>query len=428
MKSLFEKEQKETALNQLKIDLISRFYPFSKEEVLKYQQVLNFDRSYLMNNEFIVWDNEQLESLNDKIDWTAIWKIKNINLDFEFFKKYEKQIDFSSIHLSKNIKWSDNLLANFGDKFDWSAMLITKGPLSTLDNLRRFKDKLNWSIVSQQINIEFNENVIKEFAEKWDWKMLSSNKNLPITVEFIQKYIDQLDFDALSQNPKSLELIYKFPTSKKWNWEKVVSNPGIIYNNESFNFVFTNYNRQYEAKEFTNPILKKRALHSFLFRVILGQQNDISYFISDEFIKLLPWKNLCQFSKIKLPIDFIEKYKDKLNFKESNFIRNHRDIITTAFIEANSDLFNSEHYSFYDLAININILNKYDGKINWNMLLRSEKLDWTWEYIDLHLEEFNLSRLAENKGVFEKLIIKKLTKKEIFDFLDNEIKNARLDK
>ena len=29
MKSLFEKEEKETALNQLKVDLISRFFPFS---------------------------------------------------------------------------------------------------------------------------------------------------------------------------------------------------------------------------------------------------------------------------------------------------------------------------------------------------------------------------------------------------------------
>jgi len=35
MKSLFEKEEKETALNQLKVDLISRFFPFSKEEVYR---------------------------------------------------------------------------------------------------------------------------------------------------------------------------------------------------------------------------------------------------------------------------------------------------------------------------------------------------------------------------------------------------------
>lgn len=418
MKSLFEKEEKETALNQLKVDLISSFYPFSKEEVLKYKSVLNFDRYHLMNNEFIEWDIVLIDDLIDKIDWTAVWKIKNINLDYEFFKKYDNLIDYSSIHLSKNIKWTENLLEDFGDKFDWSKWLITKEPLTTIENLRRFKDKLDWSIVSQRIKIEFSENDIDEFSEKWDWKKLSSNKNLPITVEFIQKHIDQLDFDELSQNPQSIALIYKYPTSKRWNWHKVILNPAIVYNKEIFNFIFNNYKKQFEAKEFTNPVLKIRALYSFLFRVFLGQQNDISYFISDEFIMLLPWENLCKFSKIKLTIDFIERYKDKLNFKESNFIRNHRDILSTEFIEANSDLFDSEHYSFYDLPINIKILNKYDGKINWSYLSSSAKLDWSWEFIELNFNKFNFSRLSENKGIYETLINEKLTKQDIFDFLD----------
>ena len=421
MKSLFEKEEKETALNQLKVDLVSRFYPFSKEEVLKYKSVLNFDRYRLMNNEFIDWDIKLIDGLVDKIDWTAVWKIKNISLDFEFFEKYENQIDYSSIHLSKNIKWTDNLLADFGDKFDWSKWLIIKEPLSTIDNLRRFKDKLNWGFVSQRINIEFNDNVIEEFSEKWDWKKLSSNINLPLSSEFIQKHIDQLDFDALSQNPKSIELIYKYPTSKKWNWEKIILNPAIIYNKESFDFVFNYYKRQYEAKEFTNPIFKKMALPSFLFRVFSRQQNELSYFLSDNYIKYLPWVNLCKFCNTKLTLEFIEKYKDKLNFKESEFISNHREIITTEFILANSVLFNSEHYSFYYLPITIELLSKFDSKINWNNLSSCEKLDWIWEYIDIHFDKFNLFRLGENKGIYEKLIRAKLTNQEILDFLDFEL-------
>jgi len=422
MKSLFEKEEKETALNQLKVDLICRFYPFSKEEILKYKSVLNFDCYQLMNNEFIEWDVNLIDSLVDKVDWTAIWKLKNISLDFEFFNKYDDKIDFRSIHLSKNIKWSENILAIYGDKFDWSKSLITKEPLSTIDNLRRFKDKLDWSFVSQIINIEFNENVIEEFAEKWDWKKLSSNKNLPISVEFIQKHINQLDFDALSQNPKSIVLIYEYPTSKKWNWEKVILNPAIKYNKESFDFIFSHYKRHYEANKFTNPFRLKMALPSFLFLVFTRQQNDLSYFINVDFIKYLPWENLCKFSNTKLSLYFIEKYKEKLNFKESEFIRNHREIITTEFILANSDLFNSEHYPFYYLPITIELLSKYESQINWNNLSSSEKLDWTWDYIDLNFDKLNLFRLGENKGIFEKLIIGKLSKQEIFEFLDNELK------
>lgn len=401
MKSLFEKEEKETALNQLKVDLISRFYPFSKEEILKYKSAINFDYSQLMNNEFVEWDIDLIDVLVDKIDWTAIWKLKNISLDFEFFNKYDDKIDYTSIHLSKNIKWSENLLNIYGDKFDWSEWLITKEPLSTIENLRRFKDKLDWSFVSQRINIEFNNNVIEEFAEKWDWKKLSSNNNLTISVEFIQKHINQLDFDELSQNPKSIDLIYKYPTSKKWNWERVILNPAIKYNKEYFDFIFSHYKRYYEGNEFTNPIMKKMALPSFLFRIFTRQRKDLSYFLNNDFIKYLPWKNLCKFSNTKLSLYFIENYKEKLNFKESEFIRNHRDIITTEFILANFDLFNSKHYTFYYLPITIELLSKYESQINWYNLSISEKLDWTWDYIDLNFDKMNLFRLRENKGIFE---------------------------
>ena len=425
MKSLFEKEEKAIAINQLKLDLISRFYPFSKDEILQYKSILNFDRYHLMNNDSVKWDIELLDKVDEKIDWSALWKIKNIKFDLAFFKKYESKIEFSSIQLSKNIEWSNNLLSEYGDKFDWSKWLITKEPLSTIENLRRYKDILDWSSVSHRINIDFTEETLQEFSEKWDWKKLSANKHLPLSVEFIQKYIEHLDFDALSQNPKSIELIYKYPTSKKWNWDKVILNPAISYNKDSFDFVFSHYKKQYETKEFTNPILKKMALPSFLFRVFTRQQNDISYFLQDDFIKYLPWENLCKFCNTKLTLDFIEKYKDKLNFKESEFIRNHRDIISKEFIESNIDLFNPTHYSFYYLPLTIELLNKLNDKINWNNLSSCEKLDWTWEYIDTHYDKFNFFRLSENKGIYDKLVMDKPSRKAVFEFLNDEMTKQR---
>ena len=425
MRSLFEKEEKETALNQLRVDLISRFYPFSKDEVLKFKSILNFDRYHLMNNDSIIWDSEILEKLDNKIDWSAIWKIKNIKLDLAFFKKYEAKIEFSSIHLSKNIEWTNNLLTEYGDRFDWSKWLITKEPLSTIENLRRYADKLDWSSVSQRINIEFTEEILEDFSDKWDWGKLSANKNLPLTVEFIQKHIEQLDFEALSQKPKAIDLIYKYPTSKKWNWDRVILNPAIIYSKESFDFVFSHYKRYYESKEFTNPILKKMALPSFLFRVFSRQQNDISYFLQNDFIKYLPWENLCKFCNTKLTLDFIEEYKDKLNFKESEFIRKHRDILSKEFIESNIDLFDPTHYSFYYLPLTIELLNKLYDRINWNNLSSSEKLDWTWEFIDTHFDKFNVFRLSENKGIYDKLIIDKLGKNSVVEFLNDEITKQR---
>ena len=139
----------------------------------------------------------------------------------------------------------------------------------------------------------------------------------------------------------------------------------------------------------------------------------------------MPWVNLCRFSNNKLSLEFIEKYKEKLNFEESEFIRNHRDILTTEFILTNSDLFNSEHYSFYYLPITIDLLNKFDGKINWNNLSSSENLDWSWDFIDINFDKLNLFRLGENKGIYERLITEILPNQKIIEFLDNEISKRR---
>mgnify|MGYP003446975511 FL=1 len=125
-------------------------------------------------------------------------------------------------------------------------------------------------------------------------------------------------------------------------------------------------------------------------------------------------------------MEFIEKYKDKLNFKESEFIRNHCEIITKEFILANFDLFNLQYYPFYYLPITMELVSKFESKINWNNLSSCEKLDWTWEYIDIHFDKFNLFLLGENKGIYEKLIRAKLTNQEILDFLDNELTKGRI--
>ncbi len=418
MKSLFEKEELEIALNQIKIGLISRFYPLSKDDVEKYRSILNFDRYHLMMNEYVEWDNELLDVIGDRIDWSAIYKIQNIQLNFDFFKKFEDKIDFSTIHYSKSIKWSEALLNVYGEKFDWSRGLIAREELATVENLRRFKDKLNWSFISQKI--EVNDEILAEFSEKWDWKKLSGNKSLPITVEFIKENIEKLDFDALSQNPKSLGLIYKYPLSKKWNWKKIILNPAIHYDKETFAFVFQNFKRQLEEKIIVNPISIKRALPTFLCYVFAGSRNDASFFLNDEFIDAMPWEFLCSNSTTKLPLEFIVKHKEKLNFKNSNFLRNSRNTLTAEFINTNIKLFDLNDSSCHYLPLTIDLLNKNFEKVNWNFLSSNVTLDWSWDFINIHFDKFNLFKLSENEGLFTKLIYNDMTKQEVFEFLDKE--------
>lgn len=420
MLSLFEKEEKENALSQLKIDLISRFHPFSNKEIIKLQNVLNFDRFHLLMNESIDWNYELIDAIIDKLDWTAIWKLKNLKIDIAFFEKYESLIDFQSIYLSKNIEWSNDLLIKFGDRFDWSKSLIAKEALSTIENVRRFNDKLDWTYVSERINLDFSDAIIDEFKDKWDWKKLSSNKHLPITVEFIQKHIEQLDFDILSKNPACLPLIYKYPTSTRWNWENVVMNPAIVFSDETFDFLFHYFKLNIKDFKHMHPYFKKRPLLSFLSRAFQIHSKNLDYFINEKFIEYLPWHIISEGSMIKLDIAFIGKYKAKINFKESEFIKNHKDVISTEFISQNSVLFDTEYHPFYYLPLTISLINNHFDKINWNNLSGSEKLDWSWAFIEDEFEKFNLFKLGENKGIYDRLIFKDMSKDEIFLLLEKK--------
>ncbi|MBW6474637.1 MAG: hypothetical protein K0B14_16035 [Anaerolineaceae bacterium] len=432
MQNLSEKEEKELGIDQLKIDLISRFFPFSNDEIIKFKDVIKFSGHHLMKNEAINWNVELLEKLSDKIAWTAITGLKNINFDLAFFQQFENFIDFNSIYLSKNIVWDQELINQYGDRIakDWNKPSIINSPLLTLDNIRKHKDKLDWEMVSRHANLSFTDEVIDEFQERWDWKNLSSNRHLPLSVEFIEKYIDKLYFDELSLNPACVPHIFKYPTSKRWNWDLVIINSGIIYNQETFNFIFPHYKKYYESKEYANPIYKKYSLSSLLFRVFMFQVIDLTFFLQDHFIPHLPWKILSERCRMKLTFEFINKYKKKLNFKEDALIYNNGDIITYDFIMQNLPLFDTEsRYFIGKLPITVEIIQTYIKNIRWWTLAGNQNFDWSWEFINEHLYDLYCYRwfnsLSYNQGIYEKLISRTMSRNDILEFLEMQLFHQR---
>lgn len=422
--NLFVETEIENFIDRLKINLVSHFFPFTKEQILHYKLLLNFDRYHLMDNDQIEWDSELLDELNDQIDWSAIWKLNKINLDFDFFEKYKDRINFKSTQLSRNIEWSNKLLSKYGDCFDWSRSLIMRTQLSTIDNLRHFKDDLNWDVVSERINIEFTDEVLEEFSDKWNWTKLSLNKNLPLSTEFICRYLDKVDFASLSKNPKCLEIIYKTSRSKKWNWNQVIINPGIRYNKESFEFIFPHFKKEYEEGKHPSIIKKTPAINAFLKEVFFWHHNDLSYFFSEEFIDYLPKMHYSRSWNTKLSLELVEKYKFKLNFNDLNFIRMHADIITIEFIEENLDLFDFASDSFYHIQASIDYLEKHQEKILLSKLVYCKNFNWSWEYIIGNYGVLKLYDISQNKGIYDRLIKDKLSKKEILQFVDHALKKG----
>jgi hypothetical protein len=422
MKSLFEEEEKETAINQLKIDLLSRFYPLTNDEIIKYKAVLCNSANHLMKNKLVKWDYDLIENLKDKIDWDSIWYLSNVKYDFNFFSKYEKRINFKSITYSANIIWSDELVEVYGDSFEVDKRTLLPKALSNLKFVRKHKDKIYWPIASRNINFGFTDELISEFAKKIDWYTFSQNIHLPLTIEFLEKYKDKWDYNCLSRNPACLPLIFEFPAMKEWNWDMVIVNRGLNYNQSNFNFIFKHYSDKHQLKNLQNPKHKNYAIYYFLGRLTL-MNHDISYFFNDNYLKFMPLDMLSGKENLNLTLDFITKYKDKLNFKDRNLIRNISKIINEDFIIDNIEKFDVNNHNIYNLPISQDFILKYINDVDWNWLSSSRNFNWDWNFLNEHWSVLNVHSLSTNDGIYERLINQTMSKSDIINFLDLQLEN-----
>lgn len=299
--------------------------------------------------------------------------------------------------------------------------MINRTGLSNITNLRRFADRLNWKNVSSGINLEFTEQIIDEFIDRWDWKSLSSNPNLPLSVEFVNKYKDKIDFKEFSRNPASLPFIYRYPYARKWNWDYVIINRGIHYDQDVFEFMFNNYSKWYTERYKNNPIFRKFALSSFINSIMCGLSGDHSFFLNDNYSNYFSWDRISKGCRTKLSLDFIEENKDKLNFKESNLLDCIKETITSDFIRQNHDLFDKSSFKFYYFPLSLDLLQLFWEEIDWFQLSSCEKLDWTWDFLLEHFDNFKINLLSTNKGIYERLFDKSFSNIEIYKLLDNQI-------
>ena len=108
---------------------------------------------------------------------------------------------------------------------------------------------------------------------------------------------------------------------------------------------------------------------------------------------------------VRLPVEWIEKYKERLDWTRYRFVKNHQDLITVDFIKDNLDLFNFQRFgAAYHLPFTMELIDLLGDQINWNNLSSCDTLKWNWSFIELHLDKFNPYQLAKNKAVFEAML------------------------
>ena len=415
MRSLFEKEEREEAINKLQINLLSRFYPFTTDQLIEYQDILNWGGYGLMSNEEINWSSSLIKKVEERIDWRYLYKICNFTIDADFIRTFKNNINCYDLQHYKNINWEDDLFEILGCQFGEKKILIRDKKFLGNEMLHKYKNNVDWDFISRFIEFDSNDELIDEFFDFWNWGKLSENIHLPITVDFINKYKTNLDFLRLSRNPAALPLIYQYPQSSKWNWDIVILNPGISYSQTNFDFFLKYFTKNYLENPYFLRLLQRTknfdienySLKAFVEKIFMSNTNiNFDFFLNhDKLSEFIPWGNINWYSNLKLSLNQITELKDKLDFNHGNFIRKHSDIITSTFLENNSEYFSSDVKQFYSYApLNPKLLkNKYKDVI-WHQLSYNEKFDWSIEFIKNNLDKLNFFVMSHNRGIYKKLI------------------------
>jgi hypothetical protein len=240
-----------------------------------------------------------------------------------------------------------------------------------------------------------------------------------LPIDFIQKHYESLDFFKLSSNPAALPLIYKYPSSKHWNWFKVISNKGLVYNQSTFDFLFPFY-KIYIKSKLKPPVSDNYVILSFIHNVFRDFPGDLSFFLQEKFTPFIPWDILSRKDFLKLDFNFIDTYKAKLNFHNLSLSYAIKDCITPAFIIENKNLFDWDGVSFYNLPLTIELVINHLDDINFFLLANCEKFDWNWSFIEEYVYGFSKFRLSVNESIYKQLIEIPLSKDEIFSILQKK--------
>lgn len=414
--SLVEIQELEEQISALIINAISFQFPLKQNEVIKYQNILNFTDGLIDRNQNITWDYEFIETLKDKLNWSYIYRWDGITIDFDFYLKYNQYLHIQNVIYSRNVTWDKNLLDEAKKVLDWQCRDIFRHDFLNKESLHEHLNELDWDLISRHIRISLNEELIDEFKDYWNWDILSRNFSLPITFNFIVKYKEKLNFDSLSGNPNCLPIILKYPQSNKWNWNKILSNFKFEISEDNYEYYYKYFNK-YIITKYPKLINNDYQIRVFYIdRLLKYNHSDLTFLFKKPEIHLLERIVIFNSNKTKIDLITLTYLKNKLDFKSDGVIYAIRDIVTSNFISENIEYFNLNSYLFYELPMNHEMIKILEDKINWNLLSSCTTFNWSWDFIIKNWNKLNVYRLAENQKVFE--LIKQNLNGDIFAFLD----------
>lgn len=164
-----------------------------------------------------------------------------------YLSEFKELWDFKELSKLDNITHSETIVNSFKKYWDWQILSSGKSKLLTKRNkkgvvfnkrlFRKFKSLIHFQLVSGRKDAILDFDILNEFGDKnWDWQILSSNQNLNLDKKVL---LDELlekpwDWKALSNNPsipfsnddliklRDKDLDWKYFSTKEWLFNSTI--------------------------------------------------------------------------------------------------------------------------------------------------------------------------------------------------------------
>jgi hypothetical protein len=418
---------------------LSTFYPFTIEQLTKYQDFLIwgdilYDDEFFFQTyvrEFSLIENHPNliygVSLNQNLQWTSELFEKFREKFLMFFKhgdsKIIKQIianyyniegfiPWQNVLQNKNIYWDKEFIHKYKTQFSWKDLIWHKNiDLEYIfDNL--LENKKHIKKFSRGANIKDNLLIIEKYDKYWDWELLSQNHNIYWSPELLQKYESSLNWYALSSNPNikwTIQCLQKyqkklvifsqssvFAENHLWGIDRFVDNDlALILLNELVNPCFLSETLLLNSKQVMQKLIgfsvnKKIHWNIDLLRkyeccwdwYCLSKNDSIIFDkeILDEPNFQWNWDLLSSNKGVKWDLELIDRY-DRYN--QSGYPRKH-----------DGPRFNTDFFTRYD---------RYGfDTMEWEVIKgldSNPSINFNEELVNKYFENWNLDSLINNTSV-----------------------------
>lgn len=411
---------------------VSKYSKLSDRFISKHLILINWkalSRNYNIHNDLII-------KYKDRFDWR---ELSRRNLDNEILKKCKDMINWDIFNFQKNV--DDDFLEMLMENIDWRK--LSTCAVLTEEQIRKYQSKISWDFLSPLY--EFSEEFILEFIEFLNLQALNL-KNL--SVDTIIKLKDKINWDKyiIDARLKDVEIIDE--CSDKFIWfrvelieikninaqfvkrhkEKILEKYGTkkfhsqlqtrkFFENADIDFfrIFCrniNWTKHtcgymYIVLEFIDPYQFLEEFHNYVdwdcisYKCIYFLENHTLF---DKFDERLNWKIIS--SCPELSDELIERYEDKIRFRNLNSERKYKVSFLKKYVEkldwdeVSKYLSSKSYLKSYELL-------KFKGNINWEILskdpnislevLRSCKMYLNWELISHYIQ----SKVWNFEGIIE---------------------------